>query len=341
MIKDKLLRFFFIPFLGIVIPFMANIISYNRYSLPELMAGQLYFIFLSFSIWSISSWLHHKIRNWFTIDTNTFIKILTVTLTNALFGTAISGVLALIWFRISKEHFAWTPYLLTVILSVLAVVIFTLVYEVLFLSKERELDTKKVNRLDREKSRAVLSNLKNELEPHFMFNSLNTLSYLILNDPETAHVFNSKLAAVYKYFLINKEKDAISLSEEIEFIENYFFLAQLRYGNQLQLHTHIDTPEDTSLMILPFAMQVTLENAIKHNEFSEQMPLHVTFELHDDHLLVKNNTRPRKYAEASTGIGLKNLQSRYQLICKKEITIQHSGDEFIVKMPLITKTFTP
>lgn len=335
MVKDKILRFLFIPLLGIIIPYLSNIITYSIYSLLELIAVFIYFIFMSWSIWTCSTWLHHKIRNWFSLDQNTFIKISTVSLTNALFGGSIAGILTLIWYKISKENFEWTPYLLAIILSVLAVIVFTLVYEILYLSKERELDSKIVDQLDWERSVAEMSNLKNELDPHFIFNSLNTLSHLILNDPDTAHVFNSKLATVYKYFLINKDRDMISLHNEMEFIDNYFFLIQLRYDNQLRLTKNLGNRNDSGIMILPFALQIAVENAIKHNEFTIEHPLQIFIEQKDDFLLVKNYKKRKKYHENSTGIGLKNLRSRYQLFCKKDITIENNANEFIVKLPLI------
>jgi LytS/YehU family sensor histidine kinase len=256
-------------------------------------------------------------------------------MTNALFGGAIAGIFTLIWYKISKETFEWTPYFLAVFLSVLAVIVFTLVYEILYLSKERELDSKMVDQLDWERSVAEMSNLKNELEPHFIFNCLNTLSYLILNDPETAHVFNSKLATVYKYFLLNKDREMISLHNEIEFIDNYFFLIQLRYDNQLVLTKNLEDRNHGRIMVLPFALQVAVENAVKHNGFTIEDPLQIFIELKDDFLLVKNYKKQKTNKEDSTGIGLKNLRSRYRLFCKKDITIENNANEFIVKLPLI------
>lgn len=335
MIKDKFLRFLFIPLLGIAIPYLSGVITYSLYSPLELIAISIFFIFMSWCIWACSTWLHNRIRSWFSRDQNTFIKISTISLTNALFGGAIAGILTLIYYKISKENFAWTYYLLTVILSALAVIIFTLVYEILYLSKEREIDSKVVDQLDWERSMAEMSNLKNELEPHFIFNCLNTLSHLILNDADTAHEFNSKLASVYKYFLINKDRDMISLHNEMEFIENYFFLVQLRYDNQLNLCSKLDGAKEGKLMIVPFALQIALENAIKHNEFTARDPLFISIELNDDFVLIKNNKKQKKYAEDSTGIGLKNLKSRYQLSCKKNIKIEETDKEYIVQLPII------
>lgn len=337
MIKDKILRFLFIPLLGIVIPFLSDIVTYSLYSPLELIAISVYFIFLSGSIWIGCSWLHQKIRAWFTLEQNAFVKISKLSLANAVFGGAIAANLALVWYKISKEIFEWTPFLLFIILSVLAVIVFSLVYEILYLSKKRELDSKIVEQLDWERSVAQMANLKNELEPHFIFNSLNTLSHLILHAPKTAHAFNNKLASVFKYFLLNKERDMISLRNEIEFIENYFFLIQLRYENQINLSTNLNNRNDGKIMILPFALQIALENAIKHNEFTMQCPLNISIEIEDEFVLIKNNKKQKKCIENSTGIGLKNLKSRYRFFCKREITIEDTDKEFIVRLPLLNQ----
>jgi sensor histidine kinase YesM len=290
---------------------------------------------MSWNIWACSAWLHNTIRTWFSPRQNTFIKISTISLTNALFGGSIAVVLTLIYYRFSKEIFAWNSFLLAIIFSVFAVILFTLVYEILYLSKEREIDSKIVDQLDWERSMAEMSNLKNELEPHFIFNSLNTLSHLILTKPETAHAFNSKLASVYKYFLINKSRDMISLQIEMEFIENYFFLLRLRYENQLSLTSDINDLNCSKIMIVPFALQIAVENAIKHNEFTSQCPLYISIELHGNSVWVKNNKKPKSFNENSTGIGLKNLKSRYQLACNKNIGTQITDNEYIVQLPLI------
>lgn len=217
----------------------------------------------------------------------------------------------------------------------LAVVVFTLVYEILFLSKERELDTKIVDQLDWERSRTEMTVLKNELEPHFIFNSLNTLSHLILSDPQTAHLFNSRLARVYKYFLINKDRELISLRDELEFIENYFFLLQIRHDNKLNLKTELHGDSEGTIMILPCALQILVENAIKHNQFTDADPLHITIVLNGQYIKISNNSRPKPYLVNSTRIGLRNLSSRYKLVCNKDIIVERTNEDFIVKLPLI------
>ncbi|HWH61840.1 MAG TPA: sensor histidine kinase [Ginsengibacter sp.] len=335
MIKDKYLRLLFIPLLGIIIPFFSGIISYNRYSILELIAINLYFILLSYCIWTGATWLHRKTRFISKSFNNPIVKLFSVSLLGGLFGAAISGIFSIAWYKISKESFSWLPVSRCVAFSSLAVLLFTLLYEILFLSTQRVLYTKIVDQLDWERSKAEMSVLKNELEPHFIFNSLNTLSWLILNDPETAHQFNSKLASVYKYFLINKDRELITLQGELEFIENYFFVLQVRHDNKLHLSTDLSNYHEGTLMILPYALQILVENAVKHNEFSDADPLYIKVVLNGEYIQIKNNKKPKPYLVNSTGIGLRNLSSRYRLVCNKDIIIEATDNEFTVKLPLI------
>ena len=335
MIKDKYLRLLFIPILGIMIPFFSGIITYTNYSIPQLIAINLYYILLSYCIWTGASWIHRKIRFIFKSFRNPIIKVFSVSLIGGLFGAAISGIFSIAWYKISKENFSWPPIFKCIAFSSLAVLLFTLIYEILFLSNQRNLYTKIVDQLDWERSKAEMSALKNELEPHFIFNCLNTLSYLILNDPETAHTFNSKLATVYKYFLINKDRELITLQGELEFIENYFFVLQVRHDNKLHLITEINNHHEGTIMILPYALQILVENAIKHNEFTDADPLNIRVILNGEYIQIKNNKRPKPYLVNSTGIGLRNLSSRYRLICNKDILIETTENEFTVKLPLI------
>ncbi|HUM66378.1 MAG TPA: histidine kinase, partial [Chitinophagaceae bacterium] len=253
----------------------------------------------------------------------------------ALYGACTGGLSALVWLKITREPFNWPGVYTFILACVAAVIIFTLVYEILFLSKEREIDNRIVDQLDKELTQAELQVLTNEMDPHFLFNSLTTLNYLILNEPKQAHLFNNRLAQVYKYFLINKNKELIPLQDELEFIESYFYLLQIRHDNKLHLDTHLDE-KLAKVMIPPCSLQILVENAIKHNEFSDSNPLHIKVSLNDHYLQVSNNTKPKLYAVNSTGIGLKNLSSRYKLLFRKDITISTTRENFTVKLPLIT-----
>lgn len=213
----------------------------------------------------------------------------------------------------------------------------TPVYEAVFLSKERELDVKIVDQLDNERLSAEINALKNELDPHFIFNSLTTLSHLIYTDAEKAYIFNQKLAQVYKYFLINKDRELISIQNELAFIEDYFFLLQIRHDEKLQLHISFNGANGGKHMIVPYALQILIENAIKHNEFSEKEPLHIAIAVNNHYIHVTNNLKPKPYLVNSTHIGLKNLSNRYKLTCNKDIIIENNNSQFMVRLPLITQ----
>jgi len=336
MVKDLQLRLLFIPLLGMLIPVVSGIVSYEKYTAVQIIISNCYFILTSFIIWGGCNWVHVRTRPLFRKSHNPFFKILFITIVSALYGAASGGALTMVWFKVSNNVFTWDKFFAFIAFTTMAITVFTLVYEILFLSKERELDTKIVEELDRERVQAELDVLNNELDPHFIFNSLNTLNHLILDNPEAAHLFNSRLAQVYKYVLVNKSRELVSLSSELEFIESYFFLLQVRHENKLMFELDAKESSTRKIMMPPCALQTVVENAIKHNEFSAENPLKIKLSLNGEYLKVSNNKRPKPYLVESTKIGLRNLSSRYKLVCNKNIVIENEGSNFLVKLPLIT-----
>ena len=340
MVRDRVFKIVFVPLLGVVISFVSGVITYSRYSIPELIAVLLYFTFVSFSIWRGCQWIHLKVRKFYAVDQSPFSKIAFVCVVSGIYGTAISGILCLIWFRIFREEFSWTKTLELVAFSVLAVIVFTVLYEVLYLSKEREQDTEKVEQLDYELTRAGVMALRNKLDPHFIFNSLTALSYLISSDPLKADEFNRKLAEVYKYFLLNKEKEFIALEKEIDFVKDYFFLLSIRYDHKMQVHLNISDLDLNQFLVVPYTVQILVENAIKHNEFSYEHPLNIFISTKDEFLIVQNTGKQKQLVSGTTKVGLKNLGAQYRLLVKKAIIIEETENNFIVKLPLIKKEET-
>ena len=329
------MRMVFTPLLGIVISYASGIINYSRYTTLEIIGSLIYFVFVSFCIWKGCQWIHLKLRQFYTVDQNPFLKIAYMCMISGLYGIAVSGMLGLIWLRFSKENFNWNPLIALILFSLLAVIVFTLIYEILYLSKERKRDKEIVVQLDQELTKAEMMALRNELDPHFIFNSLTALSYLISNDSEKADLFNRKLAEVYKYFLINKEKELIFLENEIDFIKDYFFLLTIRHDHKLELHLHLEEATSRHLLIIPCAVQILIENAIKHNQFSHEQPLHIYILADAEYLIVKNNSTRKRSTHVTTKIGLKNLSTQYRILAKKKIIVEESEDNFIVKLPLI------
>ena len=174
--------------------------------------------------------------------------------------------------------------------------------------------------------------LKNQVDPHFLFNSLNTLNGLIGYDDEKAQEYVTQLSSVFRY--TTQSKKITQLSEELDFVNSYIHLMKIRYDEALRIDFHLDE-KYFGYYILPFGLQSLLENAVKHNVITMKYPLSITIETTDrDTIKVKNNIR-LKMEEGTSGIGLSNLDERYKLIFNKEIVIHKDDSFFTVEIPLI------
>jgi len=188
--------------------------------------------------------------------------------------------------------------------------------------------------LKRDSISAEFETLKNQINPHFLFNSLNTLSSLIEENPKTANEFVQKLSSVYRYVLTQKDKETVSLREELSFVESYLYLNKIRFGENISCK--IDIPENfLESKIATLTLQMLLENCIKHNVISQNKPLHIEIGIDENKVVVKNNLQPKTNASESNGIGLSNIINRYHFLSKEVVEIIENGKEFIVKIPLI------
>lgn len=176
--------------------------------------------------------------------------------------------------------------------------------------------------------------LKHQINPHFLFNSMNILSTLIPNEPEKALKFTTQFSNTYRRVLELGEELLISLEEELEFVESYLFLQKMRFTENLNINLDI-TEEDKKKSLPPFALQLLIENAIKHNIVAMEQPLFIQVNIEDAYLMVKNNLQPRHNKIDSTKIGLQNLKARYQLLTEKTMEFGQKGDFFVAKIPLL------
>ncbi|HKK42940.1 MAG TPA: histidine kinase [Bacteroidales bacterium] len=176
--------------------------------------------------------------------------------------------------------------------------------------------------------------LKNQVNPHFLFNSLNTLSSLIATSPDTAEQFIQKLSSIYRYILENSRKDRILLTEELEFIDNYFGLFRIRDEGKIFLV--IDAADADKYSILPVSLQILVENAIKHNMATRENPLTISIFTMDNNVVVENNLQTMATSIKSTRIGLKNLGERVRIITGRDLVIEETPTRFIAKLPLLT-----
>jgi two-component system LytT family sensor kinase len=214
------------------------------------------------------------------------------------------------------------------------------IYETLFFrAKTEQLEAEKV-RLARQHVESQLEGLRNQVNPHFLFNSLNTLTWLIAEDAEKAVRFVRQLSKVYRYVLESRESRIIPLSEELDFMKSYVFLLSERFGSNLIVKME-GLDAFSHLAIVPLSLQMLFENAIKHNVISARKPL--TIELFaqtnpsgEPVLVMRNNLQQKKQVMESTGVGLENIRERYRILTGREVEVIVSSQYFTVAIPLLT-----
>lgn len=176
--------------------------------------------------------------------------------------------------------------------------------------------------------------LKDQLNPHFLFNSLNVLSNLVYENPDTAAKFIRQLSGIYRYVLEVQQEELVTLQQELNFANNYLSLQKIRFEDGLQYHIEVD--QGKAGFLPPLSLQLLLENAIKHNIASVAQPLKIEILLTGNVLIVKNNLQLKSsISDESTGIGLSNISKRYELLSAQNISVDNSAESFIVKLPLL------
>lgn len=176
--------------------------------------------------------------------------------------------------------------------------------------------------------------LLNQVNPHFLFNSLNVLTSLVYEDQDLAVKFVRQLSKIYRYTLENRERDLVSIKDEKSFIESYVFLLKIRFEEALEVN--IDLEDDEEIYLLPMALQMIIENSIKHNIVSVQKPLRISIYREGDRVVVKNNKQAPSKKEDSTGFGLDNIKKRLSFLSDKELEIESNEIEYIAKLPILT-----
>lgn len=196
--------------------------------------------------------------------------------------------------------------------------------------KQAALDSE---RLKKENFKAQLDSLRSQVNPHFLFNSLNALSNLVYEDQEKAVKFIRQLSEVYRYVLDTRDREIIPLEEELKFMSSYIYLQQIRFGDKIEFKVSIN---GANTMVAPLALQMLVENAIKHNVISDQQHLSIELLANEHYLIIRNNLQTKKVLqEESPGYGLENIKRRYDFLSTQKVQIENDGKHFIVKLPLI------
>lgn len=218
--------------------------------------------------------------------------------------------------------------------TLMIVALVSTLYESAFLYDRWRRAIVEAEKLKRENIESQLEGLKSQVNPHFLFNSLNTLTYIIPEDPERAVHFVQKLSKVYRYILEIRDKKLISLEEELNFLQAYLFLVRERFGDNFRAELRVPD-EALNLQLVPLSLQILFENAVKHNIISDERPLRIELWIENQRLVVRNNLQRKRQAMPSTNLGLQNIRNRYAFFSEEKVDVIETKEFFTVSLPLI------
>ena len=332
-LDDRLVRLVCIPAFGLGIPWITGLLAGTSPGQAVYWLGLAWFVVLSAAIWHGNRWLLlEQRRHWGWFD-HPVRKVVMLLAAIVLFTAPITIASLAAWDAWLGRAPRWSPIQVVVLLNVVCVVFVTHVYETVFLIREREADHARALALDRARLEAEMDAFLAQVDPHFLFNSLNTLGHLIDTDPPRAARFNDHLAELHRYLLRQRGRALVPLADELGFVADYTALMRIRFGDALAVEI-VDGGADRAARVPPTALQLLVENAIKHNEVGEGRRLTVRIELGPDAITVSNARRPRRSARPSAGVGLVNLDERVRLATGKRIDVHDHADRFTVSVPL-------
>jgi len=242
----------------------------------------------------------------------------------------------IIFNRSNGGHFRSQVLIASNSAAIFCTIMIMAIYESVYFKNELRLSIEEKEMLKRESLYAQLNALKTQVNPHFLFNNLNTLSSIIPENPKQAVDFVQQLSKVYRHILELKDEQSISLQTELDMLKAYGFLLKTRFGDNLDIN--IDVPaEKLQKKIVPLSLQLLMENAIKHNIVSASKPLRIDVYTLNGNIVVANNLQVKNQVNESTGIGLENIQNRYKLLSDKQVEVTETGTAFTVSIPLIEK----
>jgi hypothetical protein len=335
-INDIGFRLILIPFFGIAIPLVTRMIDPHSFSHWMLKLAYIYTIGIAAVIWQGNRYLLFSLRSYFDWLNRPVRKIIALLLAVSFFTIPVCVVLLMGWYQVfNGGRVNWEVVRTATLIIMICVIFITHVYETVFLVKDSESEMLRSAQLERLKAQAELQALKGQIDPHFMFNSLNTLTWLIEEAPAKAKVFNEHLADVYRYILQNRERELVMLGEEVAFLFDYFALLRIRYGEAVRLVLEVDSTLFERYLILPISLQVLAENAHKHNEFSLQEPLEIKIRMDGSRLAVRNRVARKELIRASPGVGLVNLNERCNLAVGSPLEVVETKADFTIYLPIL------
>ena len=298
---------------------------YVMYSLPLTFVNSYFF-----------EYLHHKPRHNLIIKNRILIgfagsiilTLATMFLVRLFHRTVLEGLSYSDFLESEKLQFYFITLLITFTIS--------LFFHAFYFYQELQKNKVKEQKIIAGIASAKFDALKNQLDPHFLFNSLNVLTSLIEEHPDNAQKFTTSLSKIYRYVLEQKNKDLVTVDEELAFAKTYMSLLKMRFEDSIIF----DIPEKASnpeSKVVPLSLQLLLENAVKHNIVTSGKPLHIKIFEANGNLVVENNLQPKQIVKKGSGVGLSNIMQRYHLLTDKKVNINQQAGSFAVALPMLTK----
>ena len=295
-------------------------------------------VFITWGSWEANRMLERFFYRRFSVQKNK-IRILAFFLFSGSFLTTIITFSTVLTVSMLFHNYTFSktlvPLKLNMIYAWLVNLLFHLLNAVYLYIKEYKTKWMEAEELKRMSAQAELQIVKNQINPHFLFNNLNVLSTLVMQNNAEANHFIEAFSKVYRYILHNHEKELVELKTELHFLNPYIFLLKTRFADGLKIT--LDIPENCGhYKMIPAALQMLIENAIKHNVVSRNKPLHIRVIINEDNtLVVSNNLQAKQTTERSTGIGLQNIIKRYHVVSNHDVMISNDSNNFTVTLPLI------
>jgi two-component system, LytTR family, sensor kinase len=310
------------------------------FSLPEPLFITV-IIFLVLLVWEANRYLHHNL-NRIRVFLKTKIHPLIIHFVLSLvIVSAIAGgtTLLLATVHTFEAGSFWFTVKLALGFSFRINLFLHCINAIVFYMNKYKAAQIEAEQLKKQSIEARFDALRNQINPHFLFNSLNVLSSLVYRDPDTSARFIEQLSNVYRYLLYNQDQKLIPLREELEFMNSYYYLLKMRFQENLNIVYEIPDSKK-NYYIAPATLQLLIENAIKHNIVSKKNPLDIKIYIENgkpdvNKIVVENNLQPKPVQEVSTKLGLKNIKSRYTFLAGRESVEVIAEPNFIVKVPLI------
>jgi sensor histidine kinase YesM len=266
-------------------------------------------------------------------------------LATGFFGSVIITLIAIFFIRafieIVLEGETWREFVNSerpefYLSALLITLVISLFFHAVYYYRELQKTKVKEQKVIAGAASARFDALKNQLDPHFLFNSLNVLTSLIEENPDSAQKFTTALSKVYRYVLEQKNKELVTVDEELDFARTYMSLLKMRFEDSIIFEIP-DKSSNPESKVVPLSLQLLLENAVKHNMVTSSKPLHIKIYEDGNHLVVMNNLQPKQIVKKSSGVGLENIKQRYQLLTERKVYINQREKDFAVAIPMLTK----